>query len=74
MKGKTNYGDDRMQCPMCGGIAYSDSVDVGVGLYIRGNYECSCGWEIDGPVQPELTMDIITTLPLEAYNDRMEND
>jgi hypothetical protein len=44
-----NYGQDRMKCPACGGIAESDSVDVGVGLIVRGNFSCSCGWEIDGP-------------------------
>lgn len=69
MFGKTNYGQDRMECPMCGKTAYSDSVDVGVGLYIRGNFECECGWEIDGEIQPELSMDWIKTLPLECYND-----
>ena len=39
------YGADRMQCPACGGNAYSDSVDVGVGLVVRGNFACACGWE-----------------------------
>jgi hypothetical protein len=39
--------DDQMLCPECGDIAESDSVDVGVGLYIRGNYECRCGWEYE---------------------------
>lgn len=39
--------EDQMKCPNCGGIAESDSVDVGVGLYVRGNFACSCGWEID---------------------------
>lgn len=43
----TNYGDDRMDCPECGGNAYSDSVDVGVGIYIAGNFMCACGWESD---------------------------
>lgn len=36
-----------MTCPECGGVAESDTVDVGVGLMVRGNYACSCGWEID---------------------------
>lgn len=41
---------DQMRCPRCGDIAESDSVDIGVGLMIRGNFDCnSCGWEIDGP-------------------------
>lgn len=39
---------DQMICPECGGRAYSDSVDVGVGLYVRGNFECAaCGWEYE---------------------------
>lgn len=42
-----NYGDQFMKCPECGGSAESDAVDVGVGLYIRGNYECECGWEYE---------------------------
>lgn len=41
-----NYGDQFMKCPDCGGQAESDAVDVGVGLYIAGNYWCECGWEI----------------------------
>lgn len=36
-----------MRCPECGGIAESDSVDVGVGLYVRGNFACPCGWEYE---------------------------
>jgi hypothetical protein len=43
------YGADRMKCPACGGIAESDSVDVGVGLIVRGNFSCECGWEIHSP-------------------------
>lgn len=35
---------DMMPCPECGSIAYCESVDVGVGLYIDGEYECRCGW------------------------------
>lgn len=38
---------DQMICPECGGIAESDSVDVGVGLMVRGNFNCPCGWELD---------------------------
>lgn len=41
-----NYGDQFMACHECGGQAESDAVDVGVGLYITGNYWCDCGWEI----------------------------
>ena len=42
----SNYGDQFMKCPECAGTAESDAVDVGVGLYIAGNYWCECGWEI----------------------------
>lgn len=42
-----NLRDDQMHCPECGDIAESESVDVGVGLYVRGNYECRCGWEYE---------------------------
>lgn len=45
----SNYGAEFMTCPACGGTAESDAVDVGVGMIIRGNYACACGWEIDGP-------------------------
>lgn len=38
---------DQMRCPECGGIAESDSVDVGVGLIVRGNFACLCGWELE---------------------------
>jgi transposase len=40
-------GVDQMICPECGGVADSDSVDIGVGLQVRGNFACVCGWEID---------------------------
>lgn len=38
---------DQMRCSECGEIANSESVDVGVGLYIKGDYTCRCGWEYD---------------------------
>lgn len=41
--------DDQMVCPACGAIAESESVDVGVGLLVRGDFSCLCGWELDGP-------------------------
>lgn len=46
---------DQMRCPKCGGIAESDSVDVGVGLVVRGNFACECGWEYnaEGKIQVE---------------------
>lgn len=40
----TNYGDQFMKCPECGGVAEAECVDVGVGLYIKDEYECSCGY------------------------------
>lgn len=48
---------DQMRCPACGGIAESDSVDIGVGLLVRGNFSCECGWDIDGPSVDQLAMD-----------------
>lgn len=51
--------DDQMICPECGSIAESESVDVGVGLYIRGNYECACGWEYEADGR----------MNVETYND-----
>lgn len=62
-----NYGDQFMKCPMCGGRAECEAVDVGVGLYLRGDYCChACGWDIDGPVQPELSMDERPFAPVDA--------
>jgi len=47
----SNYGDQFMTCPNCGARAESEAVDVGVGLYIKGDYSCSrCDWEIYGPM------------------------
>lgn len=40
---------DQMRCPQCKGIAESESVDVGVGLIVRGDFSCECGWFLDGP-------------------------
>jgi lysyl-tRNA synthetase class I len=40
-----NLPADAMLCPECGKIAYSESVDVGVGLIVEGNFVCECGWE-----------------------------
>ncbi len=55
----SNYGDQFMACPLCGGRAESEAVDVGVGLYIKGDYTCpDCGWEIGGPMDyPPIGMD-----------------
>jgi len=47
----SNYGNQFMKCTNCGSIAESESVDVGVGLYIKGDYAChNCDWEIYGPL------------------------
>lgn len=36
---------DEMICPECGAIAVSDSVDIGVGIQVRGNFYCeACHW------------------------------
>lgn len=45
------YGADQMKCPACGAIAEAESVDVGVGLYVRADsFTCTvCDWVIDGP-------------------------
>lgn len=40
----TNYGDQFMRCPECGGTAEAECVDVGVGIYIKDEYECPCGY------------------------------
>jgi hypothetical protein len=49
---------DEMKCPNCGHTAHSDSVDVGIGLMVRGNFHCDCGWEIDGPSDFGLTIEM----------------
>lgn len=65
----SNYGDQFMTCPRCGAQTESMCEDVGVGLYIKGDFYCSaCGWEIDGPEDCGfLTIDDVQTLPIEAY-------
>lgn len=65
----SNYGEQFMPCPVCGALAESEAVDVGVGLIIRGNYACeSCGWEIDGPDDHGmLDLDEIPSGPPEAF-------
>lgn len=45
--GSNGLPADVMLCHECGSRAYSDSVDVGVGLVVRGNFECHCGWEYE---------------------------
>lgn len=47
--GIDNMREDQMLCPQCQTLLECDSVDVGVGLVVRGNFTCDCGWEIDGP-------------------------
>lgn len=62
---------DQMICPNCGHIATCESVDVGVSLYLKGDFRCSnCPWELDGPEDfGFLNIDDIPTLPIEAYSD-----
>lgn len=46
----SNYGEQFMKCPNCGATAESEAVDVGVGLYIKGDYACPrCDWDLGGP-------------------------
>lgn len=66
----SNYGQDRMDCPQCGAIVHAESVDVGVGLYIKDEWACDqCGWEMYGPMDHGfLTMEEIPSSPLEESN------
>jgi len=68
----SNYGDQFMKCPVCGAIAESEAVDVGVGLYIKGDFKCSkCNWELDGPEDfGFIKLEDLELVPIEAY----END
>lgn len=44
---------DQMICPNCGEIAVSDSVDIGVGIQVRGNFYCeACHWAKPTDEQP----------------------
>lgn len=52
-----NYGDQYGVCPNCGGATECESVDVGVGLYLYGEYACdTCGWDESHP-PPTLAME-----------------
>jgi hypothetical protein len=45
----------QMICPQCGGIAESDTVDIGVGVQVRGNFHCEgCDWSVDPPNDSDL--------------------
>lgn len=44
----SNYGSQFMECPECGRTVEAESVDVGVGLYIKDEWACVCGWEMYG--------------------------
>jgi hypothetical protein len=47
-----------MTCPRCSGIAESDSVDIGVGIQVRGNFYCpACEWCAEEPTDAELGLD-----------------
>ncbi len=65
----SNYGDQFMKCPNCGGRAECESVDVGVGLYLRGDYACpDCGWEIHSENDfGFIDVDEVPFAPPEAY-------
>lgn len=46
----SNYGSQFMACPRCNNTVEAESVDVGVGLYIKDEWLCDrCGWEMYGP-------------------------
>lgn len=48
----SNWGADRKPCPVCGGVAECESVDVGVGLILNtaAGFMCyDCGWQEGGP-------------------------
>ena len=65
------YGSDQMKCPACGAIAEAESVDVGVGLYVRADsFACTvCDWFIDGPDDYGFIEEHeIEFPPVEAYN------
>ena len=50
---------DEMICPECGGIAVSDSVDIGVGILVRGNFYCAnCGWAMPMEEEPNNIIDL----------------
>lgn len=69
MGGKTNYGAQFIICPECGSIVEAESVDVGVGLYIKDEWCCDwCGWEMYSANDfGFITMDEVPSAPLEAY-------
>jgi hypothetical protein len=55
-----DLGPDQMVCPNCGSIAESDSVDIGVGIQVRGNFHCEgCEWSAEQPTDAELGLDPI---------------
>jgi hypothetical protein len=46
----SNYGSQFMACPRCNKTIEAESVDVGVGLYVKDEWACNrCGWEMYGP-------------------------
>ena len=51
---------DQMLCPNCGGVAESDSVDIGVGIQVRGNFHVeACDWCADQPSNTDLGLNDI---------------
>lgn len=65
----SNYGEQFMDCPQCGARVEAESVDVGVGLYIRDEWACGqCGWEMYGPLDfGFVDRDAREFVPPEAY-------
>jgi hypothetical protein len=61
---RTGLRQDQMRCPECDRIAESESVDVGVGLIVRGDFICDCGWqaETDGIMNIETYDDYFVDL------------
>lgn len=65
----SNYGDQFMACPQCNATIEAESVDVGVGLYIKDEWACHrCGWEMYGPNDRGfLSLEEIPSGPPEAF-------
>lgn len=56
-----NVGE--MRCPDCGGVAESDVVDIGVGVQVRGNFRCPCGFAIEPPTEHDLGLNFPEEAP-----------
>lgn len=71
MAGSTNYGEQFMACPQCNNTVEAESVDVGVGLYIKDEWFCDrCGWEMYSANDfGFIAMDEVPSIPIEAYTN-----